>query len=578
VTFLDRHNRLKVRIDRTKCTGCGSCLEVCHRGARYYLDDTEAFFNDLKAGRSISVMVSRTIQANLPDYKKVIGQLKKSGVKKIFSISLGMELFIWAHVRYLKKYKPVTLLSSLCPVVVTFCQNHRPELLPRLSPIINPTAIMAIIIKNILGIDDNLGVISSCLANNPAVNSELNILEYNISFSKLREYLTKNQNDFFDCPEADFDLLEPLEDPLVKINCEFYDLIRYLVGPELRTDNFSGTNNFNVLDEYAAAPPEALPKLLALMGCEGGCVMGPGRVEEVKHFSVNAYRYRSWKSIFRSHPREILLARHEIFDHQLDLQTFIREHHQSQVTPDYVSEERIKDAFLILNKKTTAQKTVDCFACGSPTCLEMAKKIALGVNIPENCVLLAHQMVTRSNKKITDYLMLVRLIGEYMLASGTEDIISTIEHSLMALCSALDISRASIWRNTYDANELPECELFISFPARTHFSKNVMTTESMPGWLETLSDGVVINKSYAELNNRERSFFTGRDISVMCIIPIMAQGEFWGNIMMARRHNQFFTKEEISVIESSAFLIISSLISATNEFHGLGSTSIPNLG
>jgi GAF domain-containing protein len=196
--------------------------------------------------------------------------------------------------------------------------------------------------------------------------------------------------------------------------------------------------------------------------------------------------------------------------------------------------------------------------------MEMARMVALGVNLPTNCVTLSKELIAQAGKKMSDYLQLVRLIGEYMLASGLSDIGSSIEHSLMALCSSLDISRASIWRNAYDSSEIPGCSLFLSFPARLQFHESVFTAEQLPGWMEALSEGEIIVKSYAELNARERQFFTGRDLGVLAMVPIMAQGEFWGMIMIARRHDHPFTREEISVIESSAFLIISSLISSTN--------------
>jgi GAF domain-containing protein len=98
-----------------------------------------------------------------------------------------------------------------------------------------------------------------------------------------------------------------------------------------------------------------------------------------------------------------------------------------------------------------------------------------------------------------------------------------------------------------------------------HFHESVITSDQLPGWLEALSDGEVIVKSFSELNAREKLFFSGRDLGATAMVPVMAQGEFWGMVLIARRHDHPFTSEEISVIESSAFLIVSSLISSTNE-------------
>ncbi|MDR2441971.1 MAG: 4Fe-4S dicluster domain-containing protein [Deltaproteobacteria bacterium] len=564
VTFLDKRNRLKVRIDKTRCISCGSCLEACHRGARHYVDDTESFFKDLADGKPLSLIMFPAVRSNLPEYKKSFAQLKKIGVHKIFNLSMGMELFVWANLRYLENYKPHTMISSNCPGLVTFLQTHRPELLPRLSPIINPTTILANIIKTHLGNNDGLAVVSACLANSVYINQPSNNLRYNISISRLRDYLIKMKVELSDdTPEVDFDPIELGLDTTLDFNGDFRTNFRQFLDSDLRLDRLHGTKYFPILDEYATAPPETLPQIFDVAGCEGGCSMGPGRVEEIKRFVTNTFNYHDQLAIQRDTPKETLLKRQKRFDEIFQLDNFLTSYSSSPMVQDYVSEDRIKDAYMSLNKHTTTQKTIDCFACGSPTCFEMARKIALGVNLPSNCVLLAQELISQSNKKISDYLTLVRLIGEYMLASGSNDIITTIEHSLMALCSSLDISRSSIWRTTYDINELPKCDLVISFPARIHFTQNTINSDLLPGWLETLSDGEIITKSYTDLTTREKLFFTGRNIGVLCMIPIIAQGDFWGIILIARRHNQTFTREEISVIESSAFLIISSLIAAT---------------
>ena len=563
VTYIDGEDNTKVRIDQTRCVSCGACLEVCPRGARHYQDDSSLLFKRLAAGDAISAIVSPTIKGNSRDFKSFIHLLKTLGMRNVFSLSLGLEIYVWATLRHLEGRDHGSMIASYCPVLVSFCENHRPELIPRLSPIMTPASILSMVLKRQAGVADDLVIISPCLAELGDHASREN-LKYCLSFSRLREHMVKTFRSDEWAGEADFDPIPINLETTNSFSGTFIENMQYFKGPDFRCDRFHGTEGLKILDEYSASDPARLPRILDLALCEGGCPMGPGRIHEVGHMGVNAHLHEERRKILRERDRGEFDKRLRFFDETLDLEDFLRDYHASAVIQDFLPEDRVNDAFLSLNKTTSAQKTIDCYACGAKSCLEMARMVALGVNLPTNCVTLSKELIAQAGKKMSDYLQLVRLIGEYMLASGLSDIGSSIEHSLMALCSSLDISRASIWRNSYNASEIPGCTLFLSFPARLQFHESSFTSEQLPGWMEALTDGEVIVKSFAELNARERLFFSGRDLGVLAMVPIMAQGEFWGMVMIARRHDHPFTREEISVIESSSFLIISSLISSTS--------------
>jgi hypothetical protein len=156
-------------------------------------------------------------------------------------------------------------------------------------------------------------------------------------------------------------------------------------------------------------------------------------------------------------------------------------------------------------------------------------------------------------------------MGEYMLASGKHDKLDSIENSLMALCSSLNASRASIWKTSYDYKELPTCDMIISFPGAQHSELGTMTTDNLPDWLEVLSDGEMIFKTASQFTPNEKNFFTESDYDNICCVPIMAEGDFWGFLMITRGPLKPFTREEINVVESASFLILSNLISVSPE-------------
>ena len=73
----DRGNVIEV--DPKKCIACGACIDACEHGAREYEDDVERFFDDLKKGTKISVLIAPAFLANYPtEYGRYLGMLKSS--------------------------------------------------------------------------------------------------------------------------------------------------------------------------------------------------------------------------------------------------------------------------------------------------------------------------------------------------------------------------------------------------------------------------------------------------------------------------------------------------------------------
>ena len=65
----ERGNIIEVNPD--KCIACGACIDACEHDAREYVDDVERFFDDLKRGANISVLIAPAFLANYPgEYEK----------------------------------------------------------------------------------------------------------------------------------------------------------------------------------------------------------------------------------------------------------------------------------------------------------------------------------------------------------------------------------------------------------------------------------------------------------------------------------------------------------------------------
>ena len=191
ITYQDENGNIKVKVDYAMCIACGRCISACKHNARYYEDDTAQFFADLSKGVPISLMVAPSIKTNIPNFKNLFTYLKQHGVNKIYDVSIGADICVWAHVKHIEKTKSLHMITQPCPPIVTYCEIYNHDLLKSLSPIHSPMSCTSIYMKKYQGINDNIAALSPCIAKTNEFKDTKHA-KYNITFIKLAEYLKKN--------------------------------------------------------------------------------------------------------------------------------------------------------------------------------------------------------------------------------------------------------------------------------------------------------------------------------------------------------------------------------------------------
>jgi len=383
-TFQDETGSIRVKIDHDMCIACGRCISACKHEARFYSDDTERFIADLKSGVSVSLIAAPSIRTNIPEYKRLFTYLKQLGVKKIFDVSLGADICIWGHVRHIEKNPQSRLITQPCPVIVAYCEMYRHDLLKWLSPIHSPMACVSVYMKEYLGIKDRIAAVSPCIAKSIEFK-DTGLADYNITFAKLLEYI-ESKNIKLPESETDFDHDESGLGSLFALPGGLKENIDFFTKGSLFITKAEGFSVYEKLNEYADTSESLLPDVYDVLNCEEGCNIGPATTHEKSVFDIEKTMNDIRKRALENEKKEHYQAVYEEYDKKFDISLFTRVYKPVDLDIPTIADTDIEAAFEMLGKDNYEKQNVDCSACGSATCHDMARKIALSVNIPINCI------------------------------------------------------------------------------------------------------------------------------------------------------------------------------------------------
>ncbi len=400
VSKKDENGKWRIDVDGSKCVACGSCIDVCVHGAREFEDDTERFFEDLKKGEKISLLLAPAFKANYPDdYESVLGGLKNHGVNRIISVSFGADITTWGYLNYIKKYDFAGGISQPCPAVVSYIERYLPELLPKLFPVQSPLMCAAIYARKKMGIKEKFAFISPCIAKKLEIEDPHNegLVQYNVTFEHLMKYVREHD----------------IKGPSVHSEIEyglgsFYptpgglaENVKWFLGNDVYIRQIEGEKHlYEWMHENAdRIKNEKTPFLfIDALNCEKGCICGTAvnpeksrtddalyALLDIRENSKKSEKGDAWSR--PDTPEERLANLNEQFK-DLDLDDYIRGYTDKSAGCAYQKpgDEALEEIFLSMNKITEESRHIDCTCCGYETCHQMATAIFNGFNHKENCI------------------------------------------------------------------------------------------------------------------------------------------------------------------------------------------------
>ena len=282
----------KVHINSKKCIACGACLKVCAHGARFYNDDTEQFLDDLRNGVPIALIVAPAFKENFENWRSILAWLKTKGTSVIVDVSVGIALCTWAHIRYIERYNPTSMITQPCPPIVGYIEKNCSQLSKKVSPVQSPILCTSIYLKNTLELPEKIAALTPCPAKTNEF-AEANTVSYNVTFKKLADYITTYD---ISIPQADFDFDNITVAPgrAFTMPSSLADRVRRITG----CINFVGSkrdidiiksrgNVYRYLDIISRGESWNAPVLLDALNCIGGCGFGAGC--NMKKIKISTY-------------------------------------------------------------------------------------------------------------------------------------------------------------------------------------------------------------------------------------------------------------------------------------------------
>lgn len=399
-----------MRVNDDACIGCGTCVRTCTHGARRGIDDGPAFFKAFDAGRPFVVIVAPSVKSSFPGrWLRLNSWLRSRGVLAVFDVAFGAELTVRSYVELLRtrngsgRGEPPLLIAQHCPVIVSYIELYKPELIPYLAAVGSPMHHTMQMVREFYPEYDGaaFAAFSPCIAKRREFDAT-GFGAYNVTFTSLTDRLREEGVDLDAFEEGEYDgdtaeraVLFPTPGGLLAtMSREIPDLAE-------RTRKIAGSNRvFDYLNDLPGMIEKGYnPLLLDCLGCELGCNGGPGvslenRTRDELEWHTSQYERHlreSFASKRRAHPGRDPVARSienrwkpGIYERKyVDRSPLIAFHR-----PDETEIKRIFSKELL---KGTRNDELNCGGCGYKTCRQMAVAIFNGLSTADHCHVTRHK-------------------------------------------------------------------------------------------------------------------------------------------------------------------------------------------
>lgn len=373
------------------CTYCGHCLTICPANAKKLRDDTQEIITALQNKEQLIISLAPSYISEFPNVNEdsFIAAAKEMGFYGVSETALGAEKVSKATKEWLKQQPQGVYISSCCTAAVHFICKYYPEKKHLLAPIDTPMVAHAKMLKKHYP-NCKVVFVGPCVAKKKESDMNDSIVDYALTYKEFVEMM-----DWFG---VDFDFTNPTEDdvfiPQRANKGRLFPVDGGMIANMIKSEEvasinnnnspisymtFSGVKNIKEIIEDADRFEISNKLFLELMICEGGCIKGPGTLNDK---SVASKRIKVFSSLKKEHPLPTVEENLSLFD-GIDVSTSF----DSIAAPPVIEypDAKIEEALQSVNK-FSKQAELNCSGCGYDNCREFAKALIDGRAESSMCI------------------------------------------------------------------------------------------------------------------------------------------------------------------------------------------------
>ncbi|MBA4389622.1 MAG: histidine kinase [Syntrophus sp. (in: bacteria)] len=373
-----------IRIIPERCILCGSCITGCPQQAMSLSSGLSMVKNAISFGAKTIACVDPAFPAvfDVKHPRQLVTALKLLGFTEVWEGAFGVELVSQAYRKLIENNTGSPLISSFCPVIVSYIQKYLPQLIPNLAPIVSPMILIGKVARQIKGDDWKIVYITPCPAQIGETTAQevAGAIDHIITFRDIKQMLAEAGIDQGKLEETEFDGPRPHLGRIISVigglNRSMGSSFDVLVDEV--SVAYGRRQVIGLLNQMAAGYIQA--GFLDLIYCNG-CIDGPFVDRELSVLGRRQIVARYTKSEMAK--QNISEVHKELEKYkEIDVQRDFRNIEQELAIP---TEEEIR-AILKKIDKLPPNNNLDCRACGYATCRDKAIAVAQGLAETQYCL------------------------------------------------------------------------------------------------------------------------------------------------------------------------------------------------
>ena len=371
-----------------RCIADGRCVTICPQQAKKVISGIETAKEFLHSCCPVGASIAPSFAAAFgPEAQGgLVTALKKMGFDYVEETAEGAEWVALEHKKLLDHSKgPV--ISSCCPAVVSLVETYYPLLLSFLAPVVSPMSAHGRIMKKRYGAETKVVFIGPCIAKKGEAQVELSGIDAVLTFAELEKMLEEEHIDLSSMEGEVFDGSGAIS---AHAFASPGGMARSaMLSTDLLSEEIVTVDGLDEVIEFLERFEEIKEsiRLVELLACRGGCVMGPGmtgasRLHARRNRLLRYANERLCERGFSSEqfPSIIGLKPEGMIEPKLS-----REYQAYEKLGRTPTEEEIKQV-LAKTGKFGPEDELNCGACGYNSCREKAVAVINNMAEIDMCI------------------------------------------------------------------------------------------------------------------------------------------------------------------------------------------------